>query len=216
MYKHLRDHLKVKDLAIINRSARPGSDFPEVRMLAWTDLATAVNEADIIITATAAAQPIIFPSHFTQPKPRLLIDLSIPNNMDAALSQCSFITLKNTDTISPLVNEALHKRKQEVPKAQAIINHLLDELINWIHERKQMAMLKDIKSRLIALEQLKLNDETKVCPHQQAQKQINQLAVQFRKQDHIGCSIISAYRQCLHEPNANKTGDKFEENAPSK
>ena len=52
---------------------------------------------------------------------KLIIDLSVPYNVEQPHSNCLTITLVNVDELSKLKDETLAKRQAEVPKAKAII-----------------------------------------------------------------------------------------------
>ena len=87
-------------------------------------------------------------SHIKTNNPKLIIDLSIPFNVEESILQLPNIQLVNVDELSKLKDETLKQREAEVPKAKAIIAESMDDFIEWYYMRKHVPMLRDLKSKL--------------------------------------------------------------------
>jgi glutamyl-tRNA reductase len=136
--KNLVDYLDNRNIVLINRTAGKAEALANAMGLehaALEDLASSVQEADIIITCTNSLQPIITKDLIADKAPKLIIDISIPYNVDPALGQMEHITLLNVDQLSALKDETLQKREAEIPKAKAIINKHISDYLLWLEAR---------------------------------------------------------------------------------
>lgn len=188
IYGYLQD-FGIKQIKVVNRSPEKVSIiYPEAQVYNLSLLTKLLPEADIIITATASKEPLLKLGMLSENQQYLLIDLSLPANIEQTLANLKGIKLKQLDEISRILDATKQKRYEELPKAEAILQEHLDEFLVWVHERKQMSLLKGIKARLLALDKKK-----------DAQKHINELALSFRKQQSFkGCSVIATYQRYLY------------------
>ena len=74
------------------------------------NLAKHIAESDIILVATNSAEPVILESHLINGADKLIIDLSIPYNVEKAAQNLPNITLVNVDELSKIKDETLQKR----------------------------------------------------------------------------------------------------------
>ena len=65
----------------------------DAHFVPYEDLASACDEADIIITSSAARPYTVLPKFFKSLKPRLILDLSVPQNVDPAVNDLPEITV---------------------------------------------------------------------------------------------------------------------------
>src|SRR6202012_3536268 len=104
--------------------------------------------ADIILVATNAEHPTLLRKHLEGTGPKLVIDLSIPCNVEESVAGLPGITLINVDELSKIKDETLQKREAEVPKAKAIIDEHIAELMEWHAMRKHVPVLRAVKIKL--------------------------------------------------------------------
>jgi glutamyl-tRNA reductase len=156
--------------------------------ISFTDLPEAINAADIIIVSTSAESYSVLPSFFTTEKERLVLDLSIPQNVDPAIKNITGIELMNVDEISTILDKTIGKRKAELPQALTIIAETIDELKEWYTMQANNPVLRKMKSQLHQL----AGEETSGCNKEKIQKTVSHLAVQLRKENNKGCQYINA------------------------
>jgi glutamyl-tRNA reductase len=131
---------------------------------------------------------------------KILIDLSIPNNIDPSAKELPDITLVNVDDLSRINDETLQKRLTEVPKAKSIIAAHIEEFIEWYRMRKNVPVLKAVKQKLMDMHQCNLFLASYSNPHkplqnnnsETIQKVINNMALKMRRQHQPGCNYIEA------------------------
>ena len=68
--------------------------------------------------ATGAKHPIVNQSHFPNGKETLIIDLSIPHNVEKNVTENKNVTLIDVDELSKQIQETIQQREREIPKAE--------------------------------------------------------------------------------------------------
>ena len=165
----------------------------------YNDLTETANNAEIVIVSTSSETYTVLPSFFTKEKERLILDLSIPQNVDPAVKNISGIELMNVDEISTILNKTIDKRKTELPKALQIINETIEELKEWYTMQTNNPVLRKIKSHLshLAVEKTSVDSKEKI------HKTVTTLAKQLKKENNKGCQYIHALNNHLdYESNA--------------
>jgi glutamyl-tRNA reductase len=112
-------------------------------------LKTEIAQSDIVIVATGAKDITVDASMMPQDKPLLILDLSVPSNVDPKLKDLDNITLINLDELSQLTNDTLKKREQYIPQANEILNEVKAEFFRWVEHRKFAPTLKALKQKLL-------------------------------------------------------------------
>jgi glutamyl-tRNA reductase len=83
------------------------------------------------------------------PKKELLIlDLSIPQNVADDVSELHNVNLLHLDRLSQMTDETLERRKECIPKVEAIIAEHKAEFYEWLHTRKFAPTIRAIKDKL--------------------------------------------------------------------
>lgn len=207
--KNLVDYLETKKITLINRTEAKAADLATELGLHYAqadDLAAEVKEADIILVATNAAEPVLLQQHLENSGNKLVIDLSIPYNVEIAAQQLPNITLVNVDELSKIKDATLDKRSAEVPKAKEIIAYHVGEFLDWHEMRKNAPVLKAVKNKLKALHNCdlyvsystrNLAESKPVDTDVRIQKVINGMAVKMRTQNQCGCNYIEAINEFI-------------------
>ena len=113
------------------------------------DLNQEIAKADIVIVATGADDVTVDVSIIANKKPLLILDLSIPSNVDTQLKNLDNVTVVNLDELSQLTNAALKNRKQYVPEAKTILKEIQNDFLQWLAHRKFAPTLKALKQSLL-------------------------------------------------------------------
>lgn len=203
--KNLVDYLHTKNITLINRTEEKAVELAAVLDLqcaSYNNLYSEVKEADIIIVATNAERPVILKTDLIGYGEKVLIDMSIPNNIDIAAKELPGITLVNVDDLSKINDATLEKRKAEVPRAKCLIAQHMLELREWIDMRRNVPVLKAVKQKLIDMHgcnmfvaavhrsygaDINVNHSSETI-----QKVINNMAIKMKDQHKPGCNYIEA------------------------
>jgi glutamyl-tRNA reductase len=199
--KNLVDYLGTKNITLINRTPEKSISMAEEMGLingSYQNIKQEIREADIIIVATNANAPVIYKEDLADSSEKLLIDLSIPNNIETSAKELPFITLVNVDDLSKINDATLQKREAEVPKAKEIITMHIAEFLEWYEMRKHVPVLKAVKIKLNEIQSSDLftYTKTKNSPDNSAQEKIqlviNGMATKMRRHNRKGCHYIEA------------------------
>ena len=149
--KNLVDTFGATNITVMNRSDEKAITLANelnIQYAPVNELAMQLEEADIILLATNAVEPVLLKSDLTGIGDKLIIDLSIPCNVEAGTNELPNISLVHLDQLSKLKDENLKKRKAEVPKAEKIIEWHISSFIEWYELRRTLPALKAIKTPL--------------------------------------------------------------------
>jgi glutamyl-tRNA reductase len=207
--KNLLHYLPDISLTISNRTGDKASaiaDALQVRTLPYETLATAIDSFDIIVTSTAAKEPIVLPGHFTVSKERFVVDLSVPANVHKSVAELPGMHFANVDDISVILEQTIARRHTEVPNAEAIINDLEEEFYDWLHTYKHTPDIRLFKQHLAAWTNQPACEFSGTLLRSQAEIQelvqttVNNLVVNLKQKKEKGCYVIEAYQQFLNHP----------------
>jgi len=207
--KNLVDYLHTHNITLINRTEEKALELAaELKLLTATmdDLDQQVSDADIIIVATNAEVPVITKASLINRNKKVLIDLSIPNNIEASAKELEHITLVNVDDLAKINDATLQKRIDEVPKAKAIIRKFMNEFYEWNCMRKYAPVLRALKEKLHDLHNCNLflssfeYEEMAEPNSEYIQKVVNNMAIKMRRQHTPGCNYIQAINDYIAQP----------------
>lgn len=161
--ENLIKHTKNEHIVLINRTQEKaekiGVKFPVI-VKPYGELTTEINNTDVLIVATSGSKPTITKDLIFNSKNLLILDLSIPRNVDTQINELNDIKVVHLDELSQITDSTIEKRKKDIPKAELIINSIFKEYILWLSQRKFSPTLKSFKQQVTQLKKEKLN-----CPH---------------------------------------------------
>lgn len=208
--KNLVDYLQTINITLINRTENKAAELAAELGLQWApmaDLAKHIADAAIILVATNSPEPVVLVEHVRNCGDKLIIDLSIPCNVELAVQNLPGITLINVDELSKIKDATLQKREAEVPKAKMIIAEHINDFLNWHQMRKNVPVLKAVKIKLEQMNSCKSFVNTfysKTCTtdtvnntDEKIQKVINGMALKMRNKNQRGCHYIEAINEYI-------------------
>lgn len=157
-------NLGASKLTLINRS-RDRAEFVANKfnliVADMNQLPEQIADADLVIVATGASTPIIRPEHMLpsiqSPKFKVMLDLSVPRNIDPKVASLDFVDVANMDMLSDVTDEAYKKREKEVPLVKQIIE---DEIANfklWLDEQRVVPTIKALTHKFESIREDELN-----------------------------------------------------------
>lgn len=207
--KNLVDYLGTTRITLINRTPEKAYVLAQelgLRSAPFEQLAEEIKQADIILVATNAAQPSVLATHLENGGRKLVIDLSIPYNVDPAAKALPNVELINVDELSRLKDDNIQKRAAEVPKAKNIIHEHIQEFMEWNENRKHVPVLKAVKNKLQEINACEINIYNSLLPvrysatesNDRIQKVINMMALKMRRHNSRGCHYIEAINDFMN------------------
>lgn len=159
--ENLVKHVYKPKVKIANRSADKAEKIAEkykIPYIEFDSLGEELKQTDILIVATGAAHPIINQSHFPNGKETLVIDLSIPNNVEKNVTENSHVQLVDVDELSQNITETLMQRQKEIPKAEVIIKEMTKDFMEWEKKRKLAPNIHHFKDVLKNIERNEMHN----------------------------------------------------------
>ena len=149
--ENLIKHTKNEHITLINRTRdRADKIAGKFKLLVkdYTQLQEEIGNTDILIVATGAQNPTIDKHLIQNKKPLLILDLSIPKNVNENVKELPMVTLVHLDHLSQMTDETLERRKQFIPVAEGIITEIKTEFDEWVDNRKFAPTIKALKEKL--------------------------------------------------------------------
>ena len=210
--KNIIDYLGTTNITLVNRTDATAHELANelgLKSGSLADLPLLVQDAAIILVATNSQSPTLLYNHLKDSGPKLIIDLSIPYNVETSVAELPGVTLINVDELSRLKDKTLLKRKAEMPKARMIIEKHIGEFLEWYEMRRRVPMLRAVKLRLETLSSCRLYStysslHSLTSPvadsNEQIRQVINSMALKMRSQDLHGCQYIEAVHDFISRP----------------
>ena len=166
--ENLVKHTQNDHIVLINRTRKRAEKMAgkfKLIVKDYADLPVEIRKADIIIVATGAEKPTLSKSLIHTESPLLVLDLSIPQNVDDDVLDLPNVTRIHIDELSSMTDNTLFERQKEIPKAKAIIEEVVKEFTNWLGTRSFAPTVQALKQMMEKLEQQALAQHQKKHPH---------------------------------------------------
>lgn len=200
--KNIADYLPGYEVTLINRTPEKAQELAQLysfKFDLFDNLEDCVKEADILLVTTNAEEPIILKRYFSG-KPQLVIDLSVPCNVESSVAELPYIITADVDQLSRIKDETLYQRTLEIPKAEKIISEHISAFLEWHVMRQHVSVLKAVKTKLLMMQSLEAASSSdihggSVCTKKaeyRIQKVINGMALKLKAKNQKGCNYIEA------------------------
>lgn len=159
--ENLVKHVYKPRVKVANRSADKAEKIAEkykIPHIEFEQLQKELSQTDILIVATGAQHPIINKTHFPNGKETLVIDLSIPNNVEKDITDNANVKLVDVDALSQQINETMESRQKEIPKAEEIIREMTKDFMEWEKKRKMAPNIHHFKAVLKNMERNEMHN----------------------------------------------------------
>ena len=162
--ENLVKHTKNTHITLINRTkdkAEAVAGKFNLLVKDYRNLQEEINISDIVIVATGAQDPTVYKSLIQTKKPLLILDLSIPKNVNEDVRDLENITLVHLDDLAKITDETLEKRKAYIPAAETIIYEINAEFNAWLDTLKFVPTIQAIKHKLTDLKNSEFSTQRK-------------------------------------------------------
>jgi glutamyl-tRNA reductase len=162
--ENLVKHTKNDHIVLINRTKDKAEKIAgkfNLIVKDYAELPQEIQKADVLIVATGAQNPTIDKDILNLKKPLLILDLSIPKNVNDNVKSLAYVSLIHMDYLSQLTDDTLEKRKLHIPAAESIIDEVKSEFISWMKARKFAPTIHALKEKLNSIKEGELNFQSK-------------------------------------------------------
>ncbi len=166
--------LKPGRILIVNRNperARKAADRWNGRAIPFEMLTQALIEADVVVSTTAADEPIVTKDQYARvQKARrnrlaLILDIAVPRDFDPEVGKLDRVMLYNVDDLQAQVQRNLYGRKKGIDPANAIIEReTIACVANLKHNRRAGTLLKQLGDYADAARLRELDRFYSTCP----------------------------------------------------
>jgi glutamyl-tRNA reductase len=141
--RYLRDE-GARNITVVNRSPERAAAMAEQfsgQAVAWEQLDEWLVAADLVVSTTGAAEPIVALARFQRLEPRryqrplLILDLAVPRDFDAAIGDRLGVYLYSIDDLEAVCQRNRRERDSELPAAVAIIEEETQRFMEDLHHR---------------------------------------------------------------------------------
>jgi glutamyl-tRNA reductase len=162
--ENLVKHSKNEHITLINRTKDKAEKLAgKLNLIVkdYADLQLELQKTDVVVVATGAQNPTIDKAILNLKKPLLILDLSIPKNVNENVNDLENVTLVHLDDLSQITDETLENRKLHIPAAEAIIDEIKEEFITWTRGRKFAPTIHALKAKLNTIKDSELSFQRK-------------------------------------------------------
>ncbi len=148
-------NMGARNVTLLNRNRQRAENLGERFQLPVSGLENLNKElakADLVIVATGADRPVIGREQLSgltgTDRKVVMMDLSVPRNIDPALEDHPNVELVNMDLLSDTTDEAFRRREENVPKVEAIIDEEIGNFRIWLSEQKVVPTIRALNEKL--------------------------------------------------------------------
>lgn len=146
----------VSEFMVANRSLpRAQSLAAELSGTAHTlsELPEILAQADLVFTSTGADHALLSLADFKaalkkrRRRPIFAVDLAVPRDIDAAVSDLDDVYLYTVDDLSAVVDAGLNTRQAAAEQAELLINHELESFAQWQQSLNADDIIRQLRER---------------------------------------------------------------------
>ena len=149
--ENLVKHSQNDHIILINRTQEKAEKiagkFP-VQVKSFGELSASIRESDVLIVATSSQKYTITPELVHNKKPLLILDLSLPRNVDPELNSRSNTQVIHLDELSKITDATFERRKKFIPQSEKILEIVKLDFTDWLTHRKYLPTLKAFREKI--------------------------------------------------------------------
>ena len=136
-----------------------------------------IAEVDVVICSTAAPDLVLKHEELKgilhhSSRSLFIIDIAIPRDVDPKLGDLPNVYLNNLDDLDRLVAHNIDSRRQEIPRAEAIVKDEVQEFTKWLNSLQVAPTIKLLQDRFGTLRDTEIKRYgKKFCTHDYEQLQ---------------------------------------------
>ncbi len=150
----------LRNLVIANRNSQKAKAMvgrlKRGQIIGLGDIAGKLRDIDLLISSTAAAEPIVTYETVAdilscREKTLLMIDIAVPRDIEAEISRFECVSLYNIDDLNEQIGRNKEKRSGEIPKAKAIVAEFTNKFAQWYDSLNLVPVITQLTQKGIDL-----------------------------------------------------------------
>ncbi len=167
--RHFADH-HPKVLTVVNRTFERGRELAEElggRARPWGEMDGALVEAQVIVTATGAREPIIDAGRMARALkrssrgPKVVVDISNPRNVHPNVGELDRLFLYDLDALESIADQNRVQRRREIPKVEGIVVEEVDRFLAWYESLDMVPVIRALRGRFQEIADKELERQVK-------------------------------------------------------
>lgn len=151
--RHLADQ-KLGRLIIANRTTERAHNLAtrfDGYGISLDEIPTHLQEADIVITATSASQPLLTKNMVKKAlkgrrhRPVFMVDIAVPRDIEASIADLEDIYLYTVDDLQEVIQENLKSRRQAALQAEDIIDAQVNRFMGWLRSQNAVSTIQQYR-----------------------------------------------------------------------
>lgn len=147
----------VQHMVVMNRTLVRAETLAaryQATALPLSELSAALAVADIVMSATASAQPMILEAQVRdimvrrRHRPLLLIDLAVPRNVEPGVGNIEDVYLYTVDSLTQMVEKNKAQRQSAAQEAETIIATQTSQYMAWWSAQDAMGLVKHYRKKV--------------------------------------------------------------------
>jgi glutamyl-tRNA reductase len=187
----------LESVVVANRTFKNAEQLARAwggKAIAFSQLAEALPETDIIITCTGAPHTILS-RDILEPalqeraaRPLFIIDIAVPRDVDPEVADIPDVHLRDIDDLQDQAAENVRERESEIPYVEAIVDEEVSQFLEWLSSLDVVSTITDLRRHLDDVRQREL------------QRLFNRLDLDDREQQLVAAMSVRLINKILHEP----------------
>lgn len=203
MSRLLVQHLISKgavQICILNRSLQRAEELAnqfkeaELRLCLLSEMSEILACSDLVFTSTASTEPILDRSRLESclkpTQPLMLIDISVPRNVDADVNDLDHVQVFNVDDLKAVVAQNQESRRQMAMEAEGLLEEELEAFNNWWRSLETVSTISCLREKIETIRE------------QELEKALSRLGTEFgeKHQEVIEALTRGIVNKILHDP----------------
>ncbi len=162
--ENLVKHTKNEHITLINRTKTKAEAIAgkfNLLVKDYANLQEEINASDVLIVATGAQNPTVDKFCIQSKKSLLILDLSIPRNVNQNVTDLENVSLIHLDDLSQMTDDTLERRKAYIPLAEQILEEVKLDFNSWLETRKFAPTINALKHKLLDFKNAELDTQRK-------------------------------------------------------
>jgi glutamyl-tRNA reductase len=156
MAQALAGALDTGSLLVVNRTWSKATQLAVRcggRAIEWSALPAALVQADVLLASTGSPGVLLEAADLEplladrQGRPLLIVDIAVPRDIDPSVGALPGVTLLDMDDITSSAAVAMAGRRQEMPKAQAIVAEEVERYLDVAAQRHVAPLVAALHAR---------------------------------------------------------------------
>ena len=151
----------VNKITIVNRTIERAKDmarFFGAKTAKVEELPSVLKEADILISSTAARQPVLMKEDIApiqkerKGKPLFLVDIAVPRDLDPNISDLDSVFLYDIDDLQDIVDQNLAAREEIAAEIEEELYVEIDDFKEWVTTLGVVPVIRALREKALAIQ----------------------------------------------------------------